>query len=412
MKQTIVAMLVILCAACSKKEAEEAQPVVPVQVAKAARGPIARIVVASGVLYPRDQANIVPKIAAPVKKFLVNRGDAVRAGQLLAVLEDRDLRAAVVDSKGQLELAEANLRAITHASLPEETAKSQDEVKAAKEAFDAAQKVFDSRQQLFHDGAIARRQVDEAGVTLAQAKAQYQTARKHLQTIEGTGSQEQVKSAQAQVDSARGRLENARAQVAYAQVRSPIAGVVADRALYAGEMAGAGSPLLTIVDVSRVVARVNVTATEAAVVRRGNSATIQTPDGQGHGRVTVVSPAADPQSTTIEVWVEVENPHGSLKPGAAVQVSIQAGTVASALLVPAEAILPAQDGTDEVLVVGADSVAHERKVQVGVKNEGKAQVLSGLQDGDAVVTVGGVGVQDGTKVTVGAAGGRSGGREE
>lgn len=398
----VIAMAALaLSAACSKKEAAEPEAVVPVQVAKVSRASIAHTIEASGVLYPRDQANIVPKISAPVKKFLVNRGDRVSAGQLLAVLENRDLEAAVVDSRGQLQQAQSNLRAVTEANLPEETAKSQDDVNASKEALDAAQKVVESRQQLFRDGAIARRQVDEAAVALAQAKAQYETASKHLQTLQGAGSQEQVKSAQAQVESARGRYENAQAQVAYAEIRSPIAGAIADRPLYAGEIAGAGAPLLTVVDVSRVIARVNVPATEAAALHRGDSATIRTSDGEGQGRVTVVSPAADPQSTTIEVWVEADNPHGVLKPGAAVQASILAETIANALVVPAEAVLAAQDGSNEVLVVGGDSVAHERKVQVGVKDAGKVQVLGGVSDGEAVVTVGGVGVQDGTKVQVG-----------
>jgi RND family efflux transporter MFP subunit len=274
-------------------------------------------------------------------------------------------------------------------------------VEATKEALDAARKLLESRQQLFHDGAMARRLVDEAAVALAQAKSQYETASKHLQTVQGAGRQEQVKSAEAQVESARGRYENAQAQLAYSEIRSPIAGMIADRPLYAGEMASAGAPLLTVMDVSRVIARVSVPATDAAALRRGNPATIHTLNGEARGRVTVVSPAVDPQSTTIEVWVEAGNPNGLLKPGAAVQASILAETIANALVVPAEALLPAQDSSNQVLVVGADSVAHERKVQVGVKDAGKVQVVSGLRDGEAVVTVGGLGVQDGAKVKVG-----------
>jgi len=224
----------------------ETEPVIPVQVAKAARASIGHFINASGVLYPRDQAGVTPKISAPVKKFLVNRGDRVSAGQLLAVLENRDLEAAVLDGKGQMEQTQSNLRSVNTASLPEETAKSQHDVEATREALDAARKLLESRQQLFHDGAIARRLVDEAAVALAQAKSQYETASQHLQTVQGAGRQEQVKSAEAQVESARGRFENAQAQLAYSEIRSPIAGMIADRPLYAGEMASAGTPLLTV----------------------------------------------------------------------------------------------------------------------------------------------------------------------
>jgi RND family efflux transporter MFP subunit len=212
-----------------------------------------------------------------------------------------------------------------------------------------------------------------------------------------------VKSAEAQVESARGRYESAQAQVTYSEIRSPISGIIADRPIYPGEMAAAGAPLLTVVDVSRVIARVNVSANEAAALHPGDPATIHAPNGDAPGKVTVVSPAVDPQSTTVEVWVEAENPNALLKPGASVQTSILAQTIDNALVIPAEALLPAQDASNEVLVVGADSVVHERKVQIGVKDAGKVQVLDGLHDGESVVTVGGVGVQDGAKVRVGGA---------
>src|SRR5712691_1908790 len=88
-------------AGCRGQE-KEAEPIAPVQVAPAIRGSIRQIVTADAVLYPRDQANIMPKISAPIRRFLVNRGDHVRRGQILAELENRDLVAAAVASKGQL----------------------------------------------------------------------------------------------------------------------------------------------------------------------------------------------------------------------------------------------------------------------------------------------------------------------
>src|SRR3954451_24594704 len=104
MKETRAALISALAAllvspACSKKE-ETPQPVVTVQTASVVRGTIQQIITAQGILYPRDQAAITPKVVAPVKKFLVNRGSAVKRGQLLAVLENRDLAAAELDSKG------------------------------------------------------------------------------------------------------------------------------------------------------------------------------------------------------------------------------------------------------------------------------------------------------------------------
>src|SRR6202011_4904577 len=137
-------------AACGKKEATP-EPVTPVQVAPVIRGSIRLIVNADAVLYPRDQANINPKISAPVRRFLVNRGDHVKQGQLLAELENRDLVGAATESRGQLAQAESTAR-VTTASVPEQMTKAQTDVDAARAATDAAQKLVDSRQQLLREG--------------------------------------------------------------------------------------------------------------------------------------------------------------------------------------------------------------------------------------------------------------------
>src|SRR6267378_7011110 len=183
-------LLGVTLVACRKAEPEPA-PVAPVQVAPAIKGSIRLIVTADAVLYPRDQANIVPKISAPVRRFLVNRGDHVKRGQLLAELENRDLVAAVLESKGQLAQAESSARATT-AGVPEQVTKAQTDVDAGRQALDAAQKLLESRQQLFKEGAVARRLVDEAQVAQAQARAQWETAQQHLQALQSVGKEEQI----------------------------------------------------------------------------------------------------------------------------------------------------------------------------------------------------------------------------
>src|SRR5207244_10195558 len=119
------------------------------------------------------------------------------------------------------------------------------------------------------------------------------------------------------------------------------------------------------------------------------------------GRVTVVSPAVDPNSTTIEVWVEAANPGERLRPGVTVKVSIVAETIKETVVIPPSAVLPSQEGGNIAMVVGADSTAHERKIDIGVREPDKVQVLKGLQPGEKVVTVNGLGLQDGAKVQIG-----------
>ncbi|MCC7174772.1 MAG: efflux RND transporter periplasmic adaptor subunit [Bryobacterales bacterium] len=378
------------------------------QVAPVSREAIQRVVAADGVLYPIDQAAVTPKIGAPVEKFLVNRGDHVSQGQLLAVLENKDLAGAAAESKSQVDQAEAGYRLTTGASLPEEIVRSQGEVQAARQAVEAARALAGSRRQLLNEGAIARRLVDEAEVALAQAQAHLQTAQEHLKTLNAVAGADQVKQAASQVEAAKGRHQAAEAQLGYSQIRSPIAGIVADRPLYAGEMASAGTPLLTVVDISRIVARANVPLDQAAYVKPGDSASIAPADNLPpvHGKVTVVSPAADTGSTTLQVWVQADNPGNRLKPGAAVRVAIVTGTLPDAVTVPLAALLPSPGGGVMVMSVDGDSVVHRKDVETGVRNAGRVQILKGVSPGEQVVIVGGMGLEDGAKVQIRNSGGK------
>ena len=386
---------------CSKPVAEET-PAVPVQVAPAVRGGIERIVRADAVLYARDQANIMPKVSAPVKRFLVNRGDHVKQGQLLAELENRDLIGAATEGRGQLAQAESNLRSTTSAGVPEQLGKAKSDADAAREALDAAQKLLESRQQLFKEGALARKLVDEARVAYAQSKSQFDTAQQHLKALQDVGKDEQIKTAAAQVEAARGHFETAQAQVAFTEIRSPIPGVVTDRPLYPGEMANTGSPVLTVMDISAVVARVNLSQDQAKDIKVGDKATLTPSDGSepAEGKVTIVSPAVDPNSTTVQVWVQASNPGERLRAGASVHVAIVAATIAGATLIPTAAVLPSEEGGTIVVTVDDKNIAHQQKVEIGVREAEQVQVLSGVKPGDRVVTVGGLGLEDKAKVRV------------
>lgn len=402
MPRFVPAIALLALTGCTKPKEAETEAVAPVQVTEVRRDSIRRIVTAQAILYPVDQASVVPKITAPVKTFHVKRGDHVAKDQLLAVLENKDLQSGVNENKGAYNQAESALRTARSATVPEDVNKAQQEVEAAKQAMDAAQKVYESRKQIFEQGALARRLVEEANTAYVQAKSQYEIASKHLQAVQGVTRQEQIKAAEAQVDTAKARYDGAQVQLSYSEIRSPIAGVIADRPLYAGELASAGTPLLTVMDTSRVIARANVPVAQAGAVKLGDPARIAQTDAslEATGKVTVVSPAVNPNSTTIEVWVEAPNPGERLKPGATVRVEILAETIRDAIVIPTEALLPSQEGGVQVMVVGPDSVAHEKRIQAGVREPDKLQVLKGLEAGEKVIISGGVGLEDGAKVRI------------
>jgi len=387
--------------ACSKKEAPEAEPVIPVQVAEVQRSSVERIVAADGILYAFNQSAVMPKISSPVREFHVNRGDHVRKGQVLAILENKDLAAATVENQGLIKQAEAAYRSTTAASLPEEIEKAKLDVQAGKHVLDAAEKLYESRKELLREGAIARRLVDEANVAYVQAKGQYEIAVRHLEALEKVGRQTQTSNVEGQLEAAKARHLGAEVQLQYSQIISPIDGVVTDRPFYAGEMANPGSPLLTIMDISRVIARASIPTDQLKYLKVGNTATMAGPDGaQYPGKVTVVSPAVDPNSTTAEVWITANNPGERLRPGETVHVSIVAEIIDNAIVVPSAAIVPTQDGSASVMAVGSDSIAHERKIKIGVRKSDVAQILEGVNPGEKVIVVGALGLQDNAKVRI------------
>lgn len=393
----------LIIGACSKKKEEaDVEAPAPVQVTAVTQDTIQRITRGDGALFPESQWNVMPKITAPVQRFLVNRGDHVKAGQLLAVLENRDLVAAAAANKGQVAQAQANLQTTEKVTIPESVVKAKTDVQSFQEAADAAKKVLESRQQLFREGALARKLVDDAAVQYAQAAAQLATAQEHLKALEAAGTQAQIEGARGQVEAAQGQYRSAEAQVAYSEVRSPGAGIVADRPLYPGDLAASGTPLMVIMNISRVVARINIPVNEATAVKVGQPATVTLTDGgqEFPGKVVVVSPATDPNAATVQVWVELPNPNEMLKPGATVHAAIITETIKNATLVPSSAILPGEEGGTAVLVITPDSVAHKRNAQVGLRQGDKVQILNGVLPGEEVVTVGGMGVDDKAKVRI------------
>jgi HlyD family secretion protein len=389
-------------AGCAKEEKEK-EPEVSVQTTPAEKEDISQIVNADAVIFPLQQATVAPKITSTIKQFLVQRGDRVRKGQLLAVLENADLSAAAESSRGDFEQAEAAYTTTVTSSLPQQIQKAQLDADSAKSAYEAAEKVYNSRKDLFQQGALPRRELDAAEVALVAARSQNEQAQKQLADLQRVGKEQALKSAQGQRLSAEGKYRGAAAQLSYSEIKSPIDGVVTDRPLYVGDVATANQPLLTLMNISRLIAKGHIPQSEAAQLKVGNPAKLKVPgmDDPIEGKVTLVSPALDPGSTTIEVWVEAKKANPNLRPGITVQVAMTAKTVKEAVVVPAAAVYKNPEGNGNyVLVAGTDDKAHVKPVQVGIRNGEDAQIASGINPGDPVITSGGYAVPDGTKIKV------------
>ena len=272
----------------------------------------------------------------------------------------------------------------------------------AQQALDAQEKVFQSRQVLFDQGALPRKELDQSRVDVTQARNQYAIAKKHLDSLLAIGKAQELKAAAGQLQSAKGKYMGAEAQLSYSEIRSPITGVITDRPLYPGEMAAAGTPLLTVMDISSVIAKAHIPQNEAATLKPGDAGIMTVPgfDKPVNGKVTIVSPALDPNSTTVEIWFEAKNTKHDLKPGTSVQLTLTAQTVNGALVIPLNSVLTGPDASTTVMVAGTDGRAHQKAVKLGIRNGEDVQIVDGLSASDKVVSNGAYGLPDKTKIKI------------
>ncbi len=395
-----LSVLALLTACSSSKKAAPVPVAVAVQTVKVERHAISEIVDGGGSIFPLHQASLTPKVSSPVKAFYVSRGDRVHRGQLLAVLENKDLAGTAVSAQGSYDQAKATYAKTLQSGLPEQVQMAELAQKNAAAALQAQQKLYDSYLWLYEQHAGARRQVDQAEVALVAARNQDLAAQKQLADLQAGGKSQLANAAKGQVESAQGQFLSAQAQLGYTRLRSPIDGVVADRAVYQGDIAPAGTPLITVMDVSRIFVRLYLPHSQSALLKLGDPGEIHIPGIKDPvaGKIAVISPALDPNSTTVEVWLEAANSKNDLQPGTSVRVDVVSRVVPDALVIPLTAVLTESDESKSVMTVAPDLTVHRQPITIGIETNGMVQVLSGLQLGEEIVSTGAYGLPDNTKV--------------
>jgi RND family efflux transporter MFP subunit len=154
-------------------------------------------------------------------------------------------------------------------------------------------------------------------------------------------------------------------------------------------MAASGAPIVTVMDISQVIARTHISQGEAAELTVGGDANLVGADGAPiRAKVTQISPALDGTNTTVEVWIQGTNPDAKLRPGTSLRVEMIARIVPSALVIPQKAVLTSSSGSTYAIVVDNENKPHLRKIAVGIRDRGKAQVTDGLESGQRVATTG------------------------
>lgn len=390
----------------SSSTTEEAvAPIVSVRVAKVEKQTIAAPVSAVGTIFPRDQATVAAKISAQIKTMGLLKNQVVKAGQVIAVLESRDLAAQRNEAVAALNQEHANERSVTTGTIPQTNAQDQRALRDAQAKVRTASATYERRLVLYQKGGISKKDLEASQMEVTTAENELRLAEQTVVLRTKAINPNDRALAAARVQAAQQRVATLDAQLSYATIRAPITGIVTDQFQYQGEFAAAGGRLVNIADISEVIVKVPFADTVVAQLKVGDTASVLPTDTSGEemtGKVTLISRSNDPLNRTVEVWVTLGNGAGRLRANGAAQVTAATLTKNDAIVVPASAVTldasNANEGT--VMVVDAANVAHETRVTVGIRTPDKIEITEGLQSGETVVIEGNYALPDGTKVEV------------
>jgi membrane fusion protein (multidrug efflux system) len=317
----------------AESNGDEETALVPVEVAEVSRGDISAFFTGTATLEAEEETQVVAKVGGVVEQILVEEGDYVTAGQILAKLDYEKIAV-------QVERARANLQ-----NLEEEYQRS---------------------DELFRGNMISAQEFQKAKYDFERQKAEYDLASLDFE---------------------------------YTSIRAPISGVVAERLIKVGNMVLPNQATFSVTGMDPLLAVLHVPERQLGKLRVGHAASLEVDALAGaefSGRIDRISPVVDPATGTVKVTVEVRDRTRSLKPGMFARVNIVHDVHTDAMLVPKDAVI-AEDRESCVFVV-RDSTAYRQTVETGYVNSSHIEVLSGVDEGDTVVTIGKGGLRDSTKV--------------
>ncbi|MCB9383525.1 MAG: efflux RND transporter periplasmic adaptor subunit [Bryobacterales bacterium] len=399
----LLALATLLSTACTQPdEVSEPEVVVEVQTAKAEVRTVEEMVRAPATVFPLAEARVAPKVAAPIARLAVRKGDRVIKGQPLARLRSEDLDAQLAEAKAQVTDAEANLEKVSAGTLPTEVERAQGEVERSEASLAEAKQIFERRQALVNEGALPERDLLLAKTQYEQAQTANRVAKSALELLTGRSRAQDIRIAESRLEQAQARLQFVEAQLGYTRIESPSNGVVTEQFLYPGDVARPDAPIFTVMDLSVAVARGQFPEERTGGLQAGQTcrfSAVDAPSSEHTGKLTVINQAVDPMRRTVEAWCEIPNANGALKAGAYGEVSVVRDVRPDAVVVPLASVQLEPDRTSGVVwTVGPDGAAHEAHVEVGVVTGESAEIRSGLRGGETVVIEGGFGLSDGVQV--------------
>jgi len=354
----------------------------------------------SGQVQPLRQVNVSPRESGRLAELLVDQGDEVVAGQLLARMDYGDLASGIRQAQARIQELQARLAEQQAGERPQVIAAAQARVDAARSQVDLAQRELERIQALVQAGVVARSELDQRSARLEQAQADLRAAQQELERLQLGSRPETLQQIQAQIAQAQAELAQRQSRLADTEVRAPFSGVVVQRFAEVGSFvapttaasdatAASSSSILALAQGIEV--RAEVPEAQIAQVRVGQPVEIRSlayPDRVVQGRVKRIAPATVVvrEVTVFRVFVEPEPGADFLRTGMTVSVDFIGDPQPQALTVPSVAILREESQEGVLLLDPQTRRPVYRRVETGITQGGVTQILSGLQAGDRVFT--------------------------
>lgn len=389
----VVAVIVswAMVAKHGKAEAEDTGPTasttgeVIAAVVRVQRGPIENSLTISGEFKPYQDVDVHAKVPGYIRTIYVDVGDHVKTGQTLAVLEIPELQAELAGADAAVRRAK------------EEINRAQGDVERTKSAHTAAHAMYERLNQAAQQkaGLVAQQEVDDAQAKDLESEAQVSSAKAALSAAEQA------------LAVAEATQKQYMALSAYSRITAPFTGVITVRYADTGALIAAGTssstqsmPVVRLAEISKLRLVLPVPESLAAQIRLGDPVKVhvQALNEDIVGTVSRFANALDLQTRTMETEIDFENHNGRLYPGMYAQTVLQTSGRKDAVLVPLEA-LSQRHGETHVMVVNGQNVVEERALKLGLQGKSRAEVLSGLVEGDRVIVGNQSQFQAGEKVT-------------
>jgi RND family efflux transporter MFP subunit len=353
------------------------RPPMPVEFATVSRGAVAEQILLVGNLIGAATVEVVPRANGRLLVVNVKLGDPVREGQVIARVEDNELREQVRGAEASYQVAQASIR------------QREADLKLAQTNLDRSRSLFERQllpQQTFDD-VDARQQAAVAQLDLARA----------------------------QFEQAKARLDELKITLANTQIVSPVNGFIGKRYLDPGAFASTNAPVASVVDIRTVRMVANLVERDMRRVPVGTAANVEVDAYPGElfkGRVSRIAPVFDPSTRTAEIEIEVPNVGYRLKPGMYSRVQLTLSTRGDAITVPRNALVEVGGKSGVFIASPAGEAAGTRggggggdvmlakflPVEVGIRDGEAIEITGGLESGARVITIGASALKDGDRI--------------